>query len=57
MNAELKAHTSNSSVKCDFDVTTHGEISKNRLEGTIGQGGPLIDLSSSNGSINVKKAI
>jgi hypothetical protein len=49
--AMLDAHTSNSSITCDFDVSVHGGmISKHRLEGTIGKGGPLLDLGTSNGS-------
>src|ERR1700722_2798735 len=52
--AMLDAHTSNSSITCDFDVSVHGGmISKNRLEGTIGKGGPLLDLGTSNGSIKL----
>ncbi len=55
VNARVRAHTSNSSVTTDFDVLTHGTISKHSLEGTLGSGGPLIDLSTSNGGIKVLK--
>jgi hypothetical protein len=55
VNARVRAHTSNSSVTTDFDVMTHGTISKHSLEGTLGSGGPLIDLSTSNGSIKLLK--
>jgi hypothetical protein len=52
--ATVDAHTSNSSITCDFDVSVHGGlISKHRLEGTIGKGGPLLDLGTSNGSIKL----
>ena len=52
--ASVRAHTSNSSITCDFDVSMHGGlISKHHLEGTIGSGGPLLDLGTSNGSIRV----
>ena len=52
--ATVNAHTSNSSITCDFDVTLHGELRpKHRLEGTIGNGGPLLDLGTSNGSIKL----
>ena len=55
-NATLDAHTSNSSISCDFDVSVHGGmISKHRLEGNIGKGGPLLDLGTSNGSIKFLK--
>jgi len=51
-NATVDAHTSNSSITCDFDVTTH-QMTKHRLEGNIGKGGPLLDLGTSNGSIKI----
>ncbi|MCC6366797.1 MAG: hypothetical protein IT165_25025, partial [Bryobacterales bacterium] len=54
-NARLKASTSNSSINSEFDLTVHGSLSKNRLDGTIGSGGPLINLSSSNGAIRIQK--
>lgn len=51
--ATLRAHTSNSSISSDFDVTARGALSKHHLEGTIGAGGPLLDLGTSNGSIRI----
>jgi hypothetical protein len=54
-NARISARTSNSSVTSEFDTSVHGEISRNSLEGTIGSGGPLLDLSSSNGAIRIVK--
>jgi DUF4097 and DUF4098 domain-containing protein YvlB len=53
--ATVKARTSNSSISSDFDVTARGEIGKNHLEGSIGGGGRLLDLSTSNGSIRLVK--
>ncbi len=54
MNADLRAHTSNASIDSDFDVNVHsGLLSKHSVEGTIGSGGPLIDLETSNGSIKI----
>lgn len=55
VNAQLRAVTSNASVSTDYDVTVRGSISKGRMEGKIGNGGSLIDLSSSNGSIRIQK--
>jgi hypothetical protein len=49
------ARTTNSSISSDFEVKMQGEFSKNRLEGVIGNGGSLIDLSTSNGSIRLLK--
>jgi DUF4097 and DUF4098 domain-containing protein YvlB len=50
-NARVRARTSNSSITTEFDV--RGERSKHTLEGTIGSGGPMIDLSTSNGGIRL----
>jgi hypothetical protein len=53
VNARLMARTSNASVSTDFDLTSRGLMDKHHLEGTIGSGGPVVDLSTSNGSIHV----
>lgn len=56
LNARLNAHTSNSTITSDFDVTVRGgTLSKHTLEGTLGHGGPLIDLETLNGSIKILK--
>lgn len=55
VNADVRASTSNASITTDFEVTMRGTISKNRLEGKIGSGGGLIELSSSNGGIRIEK--
>lgn len=55
IKAQLRASTSNSSITSDLDVVTHGAISKSHLEGEINGGGPLIHLTTSNGSIKVLK--
>jgi DUF4097 and DUF4098 domain-containing protein YvlB len=55
VNAQVVARTTNSSISSDFEVKMQGEFSKNRLEGVIGNGGSLIDLSTSNGSIRLLK--
>ncbi len=52
IRARVRASTSNASIHSDFDALTRG-IRKNLLEGEIGSGGPLIQLTSSNGSIRV----
>jgi len=53
INAELRASTSNASITSEFDVKVRGAQSKTHLEGSIGSGGPLIDLDTSNGSIRI----
>jgi hypothetical protein len=55
VNARLSAGTSNSSISSDFEMRMRGEISKHHIEGSIGNGGPLIDLSTSNGQIRIMK--
>jgi hypothetical protein len=53
VNARLSADTSNGSIASDFEMRIHGEISKHHIEGSLGSGGPLIDLRTSNGSIRI----
>jgi DUF4097 and DUF4098 domain-containing protein YvlB len=55
VNARLSAGTSNSSITTDFEMRMRGEISKHHIEGTLGSGGPLIDLSTNNGPIRITK--
>lgn len=55
VNARLSAGTSNASISSDFEMRMRGEISKHHIEGSIGNGGPLIDLSTSNGQIRIMK--
>jgi hypothetical protein len=54
-NARLIAHTSNSSITSDYEIRMQGGFSKNQVEGTLGNGGALIDLGTSNGSIRLLK--
>lgn len=55
LNARVSARTSNGSVSSDLEVRSRGEISRHRLEGVIGAGGPLLDLSTSNGGIRITR--
>jgi DUF4097 and DUF4098 domain-containing protein YvlB len=55
VNAHVMARTTNSSISSDFEIKMQGDFSKNRLEGVLGNGGPLIDLATSNGSIRLLK--
>ena len=54
-NARVQARTNNAAVTSDFDVRSEGRYGKNRLDGVIGNGGPLLDLSTSNGGIRLVK--
>lgn len=53
--ARLKAKTSNASVHSDIDLTNVASKGKSLLEGTLGAGGPLLDLHTSNGSIDIRR--
>lgn len=48
--------SSHDSIQTDFDVQVRGMLSKGRLQGTIGSGGPLLQLNTSNGAIRILRA-
>lgn len=52
---ELDAETSAGGVRTDFPVTVVGKLDDGRLKGKVGQGGPLVHLRTSAGSIEIKK--
>ena len=47
------ATNSSGSIRTDFEILMRGEISRRRIDGTIGGGGPRIELTTSNGNINL----
>ena len=56
-NATVSARTSgHDRIYSDFDVTVRGSLTRSRLEGTIGGGGPKIELNTSNGNIRLLKS-
>lgn len=55
INAELHATTSNGNIQTGFPVTVSGAIKKNELRTTLGSGGPLIRIGTSNSSIRILK--
>ena len=53
-NARIQARTTHGSITSEFDGLRTGGMRREReLDGTIGSGGPLIDLDSTNGSIKI----
>lgn len=56
LNAEVKASTVNGAIDTDFPITMTGRLSKRSLQGTIGSGGRLLEMSTVNGGIELKKA-
>ena len=55
LNGHLVARTSNGGINSDFEMRTQGEVSKNYIDAQIGNGGAMLDLSTSNGGIHVVK--
>lgn len=52
----MDAHTSQS-ISSDFEILGNlSDRDKHHLEGNIGPGGPLVELRTSNGGINIRKA-
>ncbi len=54
-NAHVKATTSNAIVKSDFALTGVSEARPKKVDSMIGGGGPMLDLSTSNGAIHIQK--
>jgi hypothetical protein len=54
LNAHLTASVVNGNIETDFPITVSGTISRRKLEGTIGNGGQELQLSTVNGSIRLK---
>jgi len=54
-NAHVHAHTTHNSVHTDFDLRGQVNWKKSELDGEIGNGGPAVELTSSNGSIRLLK--
>ncbi len=52
-NVRLRARTTNSSISSEMELALRGSQSKTSWDGTLGSGGPLIDLSTSNGGIKL----
>jgi Toastrack DUF4097 len=51
---ELYAHTSSGSIDSKFPITVQGTISPRDLHGTVGSGGPVVDLRTSSGTIRIE---
>lgn len=54
IHADLRASTSNGSITSDIEMTTN-QFSKTRVNGKLNGGGPLMELSTSNGSVRILK--
>ena len=54
-SADIEATTSNGPISVDLDAQFQGRHTRNRLEGKIGAGGPLLRLATSNGPISIRR--
>jgi DUF4097 and DUF4098 domain-containing protein YvlB len=54
LNAHLKASVENGNIESDFPITVTGTVSRRRVEGTIGNGGQELQVSTVNGSIRLR---
>ncbi len=54
--AELSASTVNGDIETDFPLTVRGRFSHHKVSGTIGHGGPRLQMSTVNGDIRLRSA-
>ncbi len=55
-NADLWLHTSDGEITCGLPLTVEGKTSPHDLRGTLGQGGPLFEIRTSDGDIRLVRA-
>ena len=51
LDAEVWAETMNGQIESDYSVVVSGHFNRRRIHGTIGKGGPRMDLQTVNGDI------
>jgi len=54
LSANLRASVQNGSIESDLPITTTGTIGRRKIEGTIGNGGQVLEVSTVNGSIRLR---
>lgn len=50
---EVRAHTGSGGISVEQPVTMHGQFGKNRVEGKVRGGGPLVEITTGSGSIHI----
>ena len=55
IDADVSARTTNGHIDTDFPITVKGRQGRKHLSGRINNGGPLIDLKTTNGSIHIRR--
>ena len=53
IDADLEARTTNGSIQCELSLTGNVYQTKRKLEGQINDGGPLLYLKTTNGSVRI----
>jgi Toastrack DUF4097 len=53
--AELYAHTGDGHIQLDMPVTVSGSIERSRIRGKLNGGGPLLEITTGDGSIRITK--
>ena len=53
--AELYAHTGDGRIQLDMPVTVNGSIERSRIRGKLNGGGPLLEITTGDGSIRIAK--
>ncbi len=56
MNATVHASTVNGHISTDFPLMIHGKFTGREITGSIGQGGPEMNLRTVNGSIDLRRS-
>ena len=56
LDTEVRASTVNGEIESDYPLTVSGRFGPRRVRGTIGAGGRLLNLSTVNGEIRLKKS-
>ena len=54
--ADVKAATVNGGIETEFPLTVQGKFGRRRVEGSIGGGGPLLEMETVNGGITLDKS-
>lgn len=54
-SAEVRASTVNGGIETDFPLTITGRFGPRNMRGTIGDGGPVIEMSSVNGTVLLRR--
>ena len=55
-NAELETRTVNGGLRIDFPITVQGELTSRRgISTTLGSGGPLVRVRTTNGGVNIRR--